>query len=66
MPVGPGKYDDITTHVREETNAQAVAVIVVNGNKGSGFSIQLEDGLALNLPRLLRIMADEIENSASG
>jgi hypothetical protein len=36
----PGKYDDVCTKVREETNAAAVAVMVVAGNQGHGFSIQ--------------------------
>lgn len=40
MTMGPGKYDDVCTYVRKETNALVAAVIVFNGDKGSGFSIQ--------------------------
>jgi hypothetical protein len=66
MPVGPGKYDDLTTHVRETTNAQAVVLIIVDGNRGNGFSVQstqrfVDGGV---LVKLLRDMADEIEEAA--
>jgi hypothetical protein len=61
MPMGPGKYDDLTTYVREKTDARAVIVLVLDGNKGSGFSIQVTGGEILTLPILLRHMADEIE-----
>jgi hypothetical protein len=63
MPIGPGKYDDLATYVREQTQGRAVVVIVVNGNKGSGFSAQTEVGAVLHLPKLLRVIADEIEGT---
>jgi hypothetical protein len=63
MPVGPGKYDDLATLVRETTNAQAVVLIIVEGDRGSGFSVQalppFVDGGTL--VKLLRDMADQIE-----
>jgi hypothetical protein len=70
MPVGPGKYDDVATTARELTGARAVVVIVLGGNKGSGFSVQAElgarDSVAPeNMARLLRAVADEIEAEAS-
>jgi len=40
MATGPGKYDDICTTVRVDTNAQAAIVIILNGDRGSGFSLQ--------------------------
>jgi hypothetical protein len=47
MALGPGKYDDLCTYVREQvgiTNETGggVAVIVIGGNKGSGFSVQAD------------------------
>lgn len=39
---GPGKYDEHATRVREETGAQSVVVIVIGGNKGHGFSHQMQ------------------------
>jgi hypothetical protein len=61
MAVGPGKYDDLATYVRKQSQAQGVVVIVVGGNKGSGFSVQLTPGVLLPLPTLLRTIADDIE-----
>jgi hypothetical protein len=64
MAEGPGTYDDAATVVRVATSAQAVVVIVFRGDRGSGFSIQMEQGLALpdlKLPALLRSIATEIE-----
>lgn len=40
MAVGPGRYDELCTYVREQSQALAAVVIVVDGNKGSGFSVQ--------------------------
>lgn len=37
---GAGKYDDLCTHVREQAMADAAIVIIRNGTKGDGFSVQ--------------------------
>jgi len=58
---GPGKYDDVTTMVRALTEAQAVVLMVIDGNQGNGFSVQAYDDIVIDLPALLRTMADEIE-----
>src|SRR5205085_1646492 len=42
MAIGPGQYDDLCTRVREESQAQAVVLIVLGGNKGNGFSMQAQ------------------------
>ena len=63
MPLGPGKYDDMTTHVRDQTKAAGVAVIIIGGSKGDGLSVQAPLSVALKLPAMLRFMADEIEKS---
>lgn len=57
---GPGKYDDITTLVREVTEAQGVAVIVIGGNRGQGFSVQGSDRFIERLPDVLEDMARSI------
>lgn len=68
MPQGPGKYDDLATHVRVSTNAAAVVVIVFDGNKGSGFSMQAEtdspDVYAATCATL-RAIADQIQKDMS-
>lgn len=61
MAAGPGKYDRLATDVRTKAEAKAVVVIVVGGNKGSGFSVQATVETVLALPALLRTIADGIE-----
>jgi hypothetical protein len=60
MPVGPGKYDDLCTHVRELSKAEGVIVIVFNGVRGSGFSVQAEMTIAPNIPELLEQIASDM------
>jgi hypothetical protein len=62
--VGPGKYDDLATIVRERADAEAVIVIVFSGNLGSGFSVQTRgEDIARTLPAILRNLADGIEGA---
>lgn len=63
MALGPGKYDDLCSYVREMAKAEGVAVVVLHGTSGSGFSVQGPAETTLVLPRLLRLMADEIEKA---
>jgi hypothetical protein len=58
---GPGKYDEIATVARESTDAMALVLIVFNGNKGSGFSVQSESDVWIKiLPDMLEAMAKQI------
>lgn len=59
--VGPGRYDDLCTHVRETAKAEGAAVIVLHGTSGSGFSVQVPPQMAIALPSMLRMLADDIE-----
>lgn len=61
MANGPGKYDDIATKVRKETEADGVVIVIINGKKGSGFSAQLPAHIQITLPQNLRSIADQIE-----
>ena len=62
---GPGKYDEACTTVREMTGAVGVVLIVIEGDKGNGFSVQtLEPDLLPVLPAMLRVIADEISRNA--
>lgn len=38
--IGPGKYGDACTAARVVANAEVAIVIILNGDKGSGFSVQ--------------------------
>ena len=65
--MGPGKYDDEVAVLMKSTNAALITLIVVGGEKGEGFSIQTSSPVLLKiLPNMLRNMADQIENDASG
>lgn len=61
MPAGPGKYDLLCTYVREKTKARAALVIVIEGEAGSGFSVQADHGDYVPLVNVLRLVADDIE-----
>jgi hypothetical protein len=63
MPLGPGKYDALVTWVREQTKAEGVIVIVVQGENGDGFSCQATPSVTQRLPGMLEHMAKEIRAS---
>lgn len=63
MAVGPGKYDDLCTLVRERAQAQGVIIVVFGGSKGSGFSCQADLETTLGLPELLEKVAADIRAS---
>lgn len=58
---GPAKYDDICTVARLASGAQSCILIVIEGNKGTSFSIQATAQVSLMMPAALRSMANEIE-----
>lgn len=65
MATGPGKYDKECTIIRATCEAQGVVLMVLGGNRGSGFSVQLpatsEADSCRQLVKILRDMADQIE-----
>lgn len=61
MALGVGKYDDLCTYVRETAKAKGAAVIVIEGEKGMGFSVQMPLNHLERLPAVLRKMADDAE-----
>lgn len=56
----PGKYDDACTQARISTQGKGVALIVIRGSKGNGFSVQMPKTVLVNLPDILEFMAQEI------
>lgn len=56
--IGAGKYDRITTEVRERTDAEGVVLIVLGGVKGNGFSVQM------TRPEHMSALADVLEQAA--
>lgn len=71
MPLGPGKYDDVCTMVREKVGIDVsatgggVIVIVLGGNKGNGFACQADLATTLALPDMLENVAKQIRQSGS-
>jgi len=64
MAKGAGKYDDETTAAMRATAADVVILIVLGGNRGSGFSVQATTETApppLALALILRGVASAIE-----
>ncbi len=64
MTLGPGKYDDLCTEVRERSGARCAIVIIFEGTHGPGFSCQGDILSLAKLPRVLRFLADQIERDA--
>lgn len=65
--IGPGKYDDACTAARVVANAEVAIVMILNGDKGSGFSIQGELGTRLTLEQVagfLETIAAEMRRDA--
>jgi hypothetical protein len=65
MTMGPGKYDDLCTTVREDTAADAVILIVLRGNLGSSFCVQALGDSVPELPVLLEHLAAAIRQDAA-
>ena len=63
MPTGPGKYGKLCTLVRHRAHALGAVVIVIGGEHGSGFSIQLPPEEYAMLAAILRDIVAEIERS---
>lgn len=67
MPLGPGIYDAECTRIRESADAAAVILIVIGSKQGtSGMSCQVQTEYVLNLPKILRDVAQQIEDSGGG
>jgi hypothetical protein len=63
--LGPGKYDDETTLIREKLGAEGVILVVFKGKKGSGLSCQADLDVTLRLPAILREVAEKIEKGVT-
>ena len=59
--IGTGKYDKLCTLVRKRSRAKGAMVIIIEGDKGHGFSCQVNAEMLRLLPGVLRTMADQIE-----
>lgn len=58
---GPGKYDHLLTAAREAAGATGAVLMILDGDMGSGFSIQAPVETYGHLPAVLRMIADQVE-----
>ena len=65
MAKGPGKYDNECQFVMGAARAQAVLLLVIGGDKGSGFSFTGPVAMTSNVPKMLRDVADQIEEDVA-
>jgi hypothetical protein len=62
----PGAYDDLCTEARKQAGAKVCLLIIIGGNKGSGFSAQMPGFAAADVPDILRDVANQIEREKRG
>ena len=65
MALGPGNYDAECTAARLSAKAQGAILIIFDGARGGGFSVQWPAHLLVPLPRVLRQIADSIEQETA-
>lgn len=58
---GAGVYDDLCTEAREKSAAEGAMLVIIEGTRGSGFSVQAPPVVIFTLPHVLRLVADQIE-----
>lgn len=70
MAFGPGKYDELCTHAAEQTgivnSGGGVLLIVLGGNRGSGFSCTADLPTTVLLPDILEEVARQLRTDANG
>ena len=66
MTVGAGKYDDLCTIIRVQTNAEGVVLLILNGTKGGGFSVQAPEHAMPFLADFLEKAAAQIRKDMEG
>lgn len=66
MTAGAGKYDDICTQARVAAHAEVAIVVIINGERGSGFSVQTHDPALLErLPDMLDFISVQLRADIS-
>lgn len=66
MAYGPGKYTAICRQAFDASKAAAVILVVLGGEDGSGFEVQGQENVVLDIPVILREMAESIERDEKG
>lgn len=71
MPMGAGKYDELCSYVSEQAGISPVTgggaiVLVLGGNRGSGFSCQVDFRTSRLLPGILEEVARQLRADIEG
>ena len=61
MKRGDGTYPELAAHCVAQTHASGVVLLVVNSDRGTGFTIQAEPLIGVSLPAIIRTLADELD-----
>jgi hypothetical protein len=61
MAFGAGKYDEECNVARVMAQAKGALLIIIDGDRGEGFSAQIDARYIERIPAMLRTMADMIE-----
>lgn len=59
---GEGKYHEICKSIMTNENADLVALIIVNGSRGSGFSVLGVQPALMELPTFLGQVMEQVEH----
>lgn len=65
---GGGKYDEVATMAMLQTGASALLLVVIDGIKGHGFTIQIDATTGISpahLVKVLREVCDDIERPSA-
>lgn len=60
MAAGKGKYDDLCSEVRQKSGGSGAIVIIFEGTRGFGFSVQAAPEVIINIPNILDIVSSQI------
>lgn len=66
MPLGGGKYDPELEAAAATTGAHTLILIVLDGNRGTGFAVRAPLEIMARIPDLLRGVADGIAATKPG
>lgn len=59
---GAHRYDSECARLREATGAACVAIVVLDGEQGTGYSVQALPGVLMRLPGMLEYVARRIRD----
>lgn len=59
---GKGKYDALLTEAREKADAFGGVLMIIDGNKGGGFSVQATQEILIQLPDMLENIAKSLRS----